>query len=950
MTRVNLGGLTGGASVAVIADGQSSTAIGSLVQATGTTATSVYALASASPRICTPISVTLSGGWSGSSFGSGFAPTIQSNFTTISAVEGDKVFVSGLDSFSTYTPAFYEGARVEFRRITNGTMALAGTGTMSSVAFALRTSFPNSSSKAVGGTQYTHRLDSWNGRSVNYWFAVQPIAADGQRGILSAWTPHMYVSGAGIGEVSNTIVATPTQAQGGLLAGPGSVTVSALDPITARISWTPVAGAIGYIVHMGYTDPATWPASNGEFVLVDQTGGMPQAGDMIIWRKEFRQLAANMICSRVHSASSSISGLFPKFLNGGQMSLSTIDCWEILDWAEGEKPSEELGHHYVRRQVPPNTKILDGVYWSGGFGQTYYYRKKNGDALTIEIWMRASEPTTALFNSGQPGEKSQSFSVGTEWAKYHLTSDFAPEPAGKTAYRWVISVTGGAEGMTLEYAQLRSYLAAEPFGTLRPHLGASLVPGQKARDHSLIKTRTRTYSMRTVTNKPGEGHNGWTCGMHMDFCRQHQLIPWVQLEWSLFKEDWLEWAEWIATYHADFDKILLELGNENWNTLSGVFWYFNQMRDSATQSLQSTGAVYGMTTQMIVDWLKESPHWPVLENKLEIVLGGHIGSTFGEEALRNCPDAKYVDMANYNGGWDTGTDLSIETGDSFRRILAFRGGESKLIKREETIKAAAQEVGKTVGVDLFHDLYEGGPGYQLDGLNGVEVSAEQALVQECVQKSRAAALAQLDAICIGWKRGWLSNWFVLGSGNRWTSHNEDGTEYLTHAVGRVIGASLGEFRSHDIYPLTVATTQDGEEEIGVHAFESITYPGKWLYVVLNRAPDRTVLDVADPLYDAADTGIRPVAIHTRFDTAAGCRVFRAGLGNMREHNRYPAGTRLNTAGTYADDPLCVGFDTDWHAIDMPGDLSVLRIDERFGAQPGGLRGGNFVMIEFTDMA
>lgn len=281
-------------------------------------------------------------------------------------------------------------------------------------------------------------------------------------------------------------------------------------------------------------------------------------------------------------------------------------------------------------------------------------------------------------------------------------------------------------------------------------------------------------------------------------------------------------------------------------------------------------------------------------------------------------------------------------------MLSFAGGEANLVKREAALEGVAATHGATVGVDVFHDFYEAGPGYQLNGLNGASLTAEETIAQECVMKSRAAATAQLDAICTAWRREWLSNWFVLGRGNSFTSHSNDGVEYPTHAVGRVIGASLGEFRAHDIQTLAMSAS-DGLDDIAIHAFESLTHAGKWMFVALNRAIDRSVLDPQDPLHDAADRGVRAVTVHTGFASATGCRVFRAGLGNMREHNRYPEGTRLTAQGSYAADPLCVSFDTGWHEIDPPADIGQLTIDAAFGAETGGLRGGNFILIEMTGM-
>ncbi len=949
MKRIGLSGISGGAAVSALSQGEIATAVGRLTAAEAETEVSVYVQNTAQERVCTPLSVTVSGGWNGSGFGSGFAPAVLSDFAIIGTVTGGKVVLSGLDRYNSYAPAIYDDARVEFRRISGGQMVLVGTARMTDAAFPLQGSYPSDQKAVITGTVYRHKFDSWNRRNVPYWFAVSAVGADGLLGTRSAWTAFTPTgSDSGIDTLESAMAAVPSRTSGGALAAPETVTLTALGQATLDIAWSQVAGAAGYVVHIAYSDPATWPETGGEFGLADLQGDLPQAGDMVIWRKEITSLTADMFCSRVYGDSNTWSGLFPSFTRSAFPTSESSIRWEIVAWDEAAKPAETLGGYYLRQSIPAGITAGAGVYWSGGSGQTYYHRKVAGDVLVIDVWIRAAKPITMRFTSGQPGETNQTFDVGTEWQHYHLRSDYVSNPAGTMAYRWSLAATAGGEDLDIDYAQLRVYLEGADYGALRPDLAQSLLPGQKLRDHALIKTRPKTYAAKTVTAPPGEGFKGNTCGMHMETCRQHECIPWVQLEWSLFREDWLIWAEWLTQTQGDFDKILLELGNENWNPLA-AFWTMPTMKDAQTGATLSAGAVYGMMTTMIRSWLQESPWWDSLKDRLEIVLGGWIIGSFGEDAYLHCPAAKYVTVASYNGGWESGSSTRDESGDSFCKMLGYAGGENSLRARETALASVVQTLGTTVGVDVFHDVYEGGPGYQLNGLNGISLTADEAIVQECVLKSRASATAQLDAICTAWKRGWLSNWFVLGRGSYWTSHREDGAEYLTYAVGRLIGASMGrEFRIHETHAIAMTATE-GTDDIAVYAFESLDTPGKWLFAVLNRALDRSVLGTDDELYDAVDSGLRAITLHTGFAAATGCRVFRGGLGNMRAHNRYPQGTRLTAAGTYEADPLCIDFDMAWHDLPVPEDVGRLTIGADFGAETGGLRGGNFMLIEFSGL-
>lgn len=952
MTNIALGGVYGAAVVSVGQAGVERSSVGSFQATAPLTATSVYALHSVQDRACERVSFTAAGNafWNGQGFGAGYSPGVLANNFIVKGVDGARVFIDGLDGFTSYTPAMYVDGTVEFRRVVNGEMILAASGTVSAGKFEQISRPGTNETKAISGTLYHYRFDSWNAANRTYWFSVSAVTAAGVVGKRSAWVAHIPASTVATTTVSNSFVTTPTQSEDtAAITAPTGVTTTTVANGLVDIRWNAVSGAIGYIIWVAYSAPSTWPTTGQGELTLSNLSGTPAAGDMMIWRREITKMSEWYLCTRVLNDSNTIRDLVPGTVQSGRRNLSTDTAtYELRPWVAGQKPSEDIGPWYLRRTLKPGASIGDGSYWSSGAGNSYYHNKKPGDVFVVEVWMRASRVTTIGFTSGQPGEPVQQIQVGLTWAKYRLTSDYVRETSGTAAYMWKITAMAGETGLLFDFAQLRAYLQGTDYGAVRPYIAQSLLPGQKFRDHQLIKTKPRTYTASIVTSPAGEGYNGWTCGMHMDICKQHDLVPWVQLEWSLPKADWLLWADWLATTYPEMDQVMLELGNENWNSLA-AFWIIPGLTDHASGASWGAGSVYGMMTRMVLTWLQESPHWPWLSQRLELVIGGWLISNFGESAYLKCPEAKYVTVANYNGGWDVEATIVEETGQYFRSMTAFKGGESRLIAREAALEQAAASIGKAVGKDVFHDIYEAGPGYQLDGLNGVALSTEQSIIQECVKKSRAAAMAQLDAICTCWQRGWLSNFFIMGTGSTWRSHREDGVEYLSHAVGRVISERLGEFRAHDVYSIATSA-RDGVTDIGVYGFQSIATPDRWLYVALNRRIDQTVLNVTDPLFDAAQSGVLPVTIMTPHTSAALCRVFRGGLGNMREHNRYAEGTRRQADNSYVADPLCVSFDLAWHDMAVPADVGRLVIDDRFGADPAGLLGGNFLMIELEGVA
>ncbi|RWR10450.1 hypothetical protein [Paenirhodobacter populi] len=122
--------------------------------------------------------------------------------------------------------------------------------------------------------------------------------------------------------------------------------------------------------------------------------------------------------------------------------------------------------------------------------------------------------------------------------------------------------------------------------------------------------------------------------------------------------------------------------------------------------------------------------------------------------------------------------------------------------------------------------------------------------------------------------------------------------------------------------------------------------------------DRTTINLSDPDYNNSDAGYSNGYIGYKAAASETIKLFRAGLGNMRDHNRRPNGNRLSyftaekaitagvgaTSGRYAiDDPLSVEFDLSYEDITsrvIPGRVKLSDVT----GDPMGLRGGNFIIL------
>jgi hypothetical protein len=152
--------------------------------------------------------------------------------------------------------------------------------------------------------------------------------------------------------------------------------------------------------------------------------------------------------------------------------------------------------------------------------------------------------------------------------------------------------------------------------------------------------------------------------------------------------------------------------------------------------------------------------------------------------------------------------------------------------------------------------------------------------------------------------------------------------------------------------LTGATpAREGFDMIHAFRYKSRADPANQLILVCNTDVDFSLLDGADPLYNATPSGKHLVTVRTNIGSCTGMQYY-ANAGNFREHNRYPAGFRRDPADGSLDvaDSLCVDITYNWTTGTAPTNPITLTINDTFGAQSDGLRAGNCVLIKLTGCA
>ncbi len=828
--------------------------------------------------------------------------------------------------------------------------------------------------RVIDGTSYRYEFPNFSRPNVPYWFRV---AAVGSNGLSGAWSDPVAYTPTAVNTAANNNPNTPRSfnrtGSGGALGAPTGLTIVAGNtPRTASMTWTAVAGAEGYIVELTYYNPATEHATPAYLDLSSDPTPI-LTGDLVILERQFLTLDDSVYASRIFGASKPLAE--PPLLNNGDRVLKRDGC----DWAyvpySGDKPAIAVGDHFFRRIAPAGQTARMNYFWHSGSGQSFYPILKVGVTYRLSITMRASSTVNVVLTqsgAAATGITGTTFAnVGPTFQTY--THDTVPTtiPTGTQPYDWQLAFTAGGTPINVDVAHFK----IEEVGVSNNVVGATPPPANGyLRDHSFIKPGANNRLMaRMITN------DAYGFRKFYDTCVATGNRPWFQIEWNTPKADWLDFVAYLAApngshpmadlrlasgipepWTTTFANMVLENGNESWNSTAD-FWQFPvTMTDSATAQVYNRGNVAGLFWQMISNWMKESPYWSTLAPKLTQHAGGWAVNTFGEDAYRFYPDAKEVSIAAYNGGWDNGTSLVAEKGLSFNSILAdpLLVQAPRAAARVAALRTLCTSLGRNYGSDIRYTIYEAGPGYQLNGLNGVAVTAQQVIEQEVVMKSRAGAASTVDnmlTLAVQDFKGF--NYFTLGRGDYWKSHasiNDGDQEYMAHALVRIIHENMAPARVFGMDTTALGTksvTLEGGgsatiNQIGAYQLRNIADRSKRMIVLVNRNIDPSQLPVADPLYSATPSGSVLFNIQTIWQSATSLRAWTAGIGPFRQHNRYPVGQRRNTSGGLVSDPLCVAFDYSPTTLSVPSNLQNIAIDASVGATSGGLPAGNVLILLF----
>ena len=386
-----------------------------------------------------------------------------------------------------------------------------------------------------------------------------------------------------------------------------------------------------------------------------------------------------------------------------------------------------------------------------------------------------------------------------------------------------------------------------------------------------------------------------------------RTIPWIiaSLEWT--EDDFVNLVEYLAgpagTTYGDlriaqrggvttpwtdeFRKILIEMGNEAWNP--GYFFHFRGGISG------ESGTTCGRFSQYIWDhvWSNSAS----MTDSIKPVVGGWSASTstngYTANIRRACPRAKHVATSMYMGGWEVGSDAPVggtvwsDDGVQQWSVYLDRSGTTTL-----GAKLALQETLSAEGHPFDFVVYESGPGYLMDGLNGLVLTPEEQAISDRYGRTLAAGIGMFDYFMYGVYRNIQEiAFFNFGQDGRthWASHTAVHNGYRSHPSflaltlynHHISPASMLLTAPLSLPAFDLETEKDGEPiaypDMGLASVYAFQEGDRYAVLLLNKKLDGVHNDL-----DFSD-GTTPATVHLPFSSPDSITLYKID-GDPRETN------------------------------------------------------------------
>lgn len=752
---------------------------------------------------------------------------------------------STLTGYDSWRDGFLDGAEVRIYRVRNGQLVNVRNDTILNYRCSGWIGVQNwDETKVVdpNALEYQFKFEDWYRKGVTGYIRVRAIDAAGQTSPGLAYTTVVSPSQNATSSGTRTLIAKPSGGTDTVPGAPSDPTNLActVDPTARfiRVTWTaaPEADVAGYIVQRSDYDPAT---HRGYGVDLAGTGAPIKTGDMIyVSHQTYTFNKSETVSNRLFSASQGSRPDMTPFEAGLD---PARDWWLAPHPAPVPEELQVTGGETCLKVIMNDTGTYSiDKYIYGSTQQNWYRVLDPAKTYRVEFWARhdgMANPRVEFDVNSFYGASIPStfFNIDGTWQKY--TTTFQPPNlynSGTQTGQFRLVFAGSGTLYLDEWRVFEDPATGGSFGDMLKYvLDDVRTSGMRLfRTHSTIKSGW-SYTMRMLTNADGiygySGNNGATRDSLPQMFKgmlDAGASPWLQVEMCMSEAEWDAFIQyivgdynpavdtpeskpyaWKAYQHRlryvaqgatnidpaipwvdHFPEIYFEIANETWNGLFAPWVFMGySLTDEVTGQTYASGEIYGLFMEYVLARFRATSEWAVraqeMEDKFTFILGGwgtQAGSDtgYGNQAGKISTSSDYVTYADYNGGWDAGEAPAEATDDGFSKALTIVGRRTRRASATESRNSLRDR-----GIaDFLIGTYEAGPGYNLNGLNGVTMTAAQMESENKVMKSLAAGTATLDAFLARAYTDYdVQNFFTLGvSRDTWNSHapwNSGGQSY-----------------------------------------------------------------------------------------------------------------------------------------------------------------------------
>ena len=484
------------------------------------------------------------------------------------------------------------------------------------------------------------------------------------------------------------------------------------------------------------------------------------------------------------------------------------------------------GRASLKMTIPEGLEEMPRLgYWLLSKERDDNPRLREGATYTVKMWLKQEGPAPRDVEVRVGSMADHNFSVGNEWQEYSF--DFIGAPPKWSVERFDIgSKAPGAlyiDSVTIVekdgpppfefYPEIVDTLKRFRPGSMR--LWALFSTGMNKRLDDALGPPAQS---NLAFFEQGGAATSTPVGLHkeLELCEKVGSDPWIITSLMCTPEENKNLIEYLAgpadsPYGAKraawgrekpwteaFDRIILETGNEAWNSMF------------KPQNFGAQPKLYGAYSEFIFQTMKSSPYFAA--DKFFLVVNGWVAQPgpkgYGAEALRMAPMANAFDIAYYTGGWDAVGQMKADNeAEGWLNVLTF--SRRMLLSRSREAVEAANQIGLERGRPASVLVYEAGPGYTLPGPGKFNMKEQEE------GKSLAQAITSLDIFMANIRIGVLDQaFYMFKNGHYWASHNRKWGEHIVwKALGMRNSLCEGDLITANAKEMVTIDLPDAEVDI-----------------------------------------------------------------------------------------------------------------------------------------